>query len=344
MRPRFLSPAELEASDLETMTVLSRFCTRGLILVLLIGYSWFGAGRANAQLLPDARAHHQLVYDEGERLVYLVGGSTRRGSQYHYFADIWSWDGEEWARGTSLPFPRSSHRVVYHAERRSLVLFGGGFGRAVKAEGVIWELQQGEWRAVAGDFEAGRDEPGLCYDRRRDRIVVFGGWDGAATYRGDTWEWSGGDLVRVDSAGPSPRAGHAFLYDPVRERCLLFGGRGVEGFLADTWEWNGASWFRLEVAGPQGRWFFGSATDHRNERIVIFGGSAAEGDLADTWTWDGQRWSRLETAGPAARGMAKLAFTGRSLVLFGGRGRTGEGFVDLQDTWVLVADSWERRH
>jgi hypothetical protein len=328
------------------MPVISRTCARGLIpvLVVLAGPSLLGAAQAGAQQpLPDARAHHQLVYDEAERLVYLVGGSTRTSSGYHYFDDVWTWDGGDWIRAGSLPFPRSSHRVVYHAGRRSLILFGGGFGQAVKAEGVVWERRDGEWRAVGGHAEAGRDEPGLCYDRRRDRVVLFGGWDRGSTFRGDTWELSGVDLVRVDSTGPSPRAGHAFLYDPVRERCLLFGGRGPEGYLADTWEWDGDGWARLPASGPQERWFFGSATDDENERVVIFGGSGAEGDLADTWAWDGSRWKPLDAEGPEARGMAKLAFTGRNLVLFGGRRMITEGFVDHQDTWVLVGDTWERR-
>jgi hypothetical protein len=248
---------------------------------------------------------------------------------------------------TSLPFPRSSHRIVYDVSRRSLVMFGGGFSRAVRAEGVLWEWRDERWRAVGGQLDAGRNEPGMCYDRRRKRIVIFGGWDETSTFRGDTWEWTGEDLVRVDSIGPgirpAPRAGHAFVYDPSRERCLLYGGRGADGWLADTWAWNGSGWRRLDVEGPSARWFFGAAADPVNDRIVIFGGAGADGDHGDTWAWDGDRWTRIATTGPPARSMAKLAFDGADgILLFGGRRRTDTGLADLADTWILRDGEWRR--
>lgn len=293
---------------------------------------------------PDARAHHQVAYHAGDGRVYLIGGSTRRDGGYHYFNDIWRWDEGGWTRRDSLPFSRSSHRIVNHVERNSLMLFGGTDGKAIKAAGVLWEWRAGEWKALTENPEAGRGELGMCYDAKRARVVLFGGWDHAARYTRDTWEWMGDDLVRVDSTGgPAARAGHAFLYDPVHERCLLFGGRGDDGYFADTWGWDGARWQRLDVAGPSARWFFGSATDHANGRIVVFGGAGADGDLDDTWVWDGERWKLLTREGPPSRSMAKLAFDGSGIILFGGRKVVGEGWIDLNDTWRLSAGSWARR-
>lgn len=307
---------------------------------------------AEAQAAPDARAHHQLVYHAGDARTYLIGGSTRREGGYHYFDDVWYWEGAAWTQAAPLPFPRSSHRVVYHAQRNSLILFGGGFADALRAEGIIWESGPAGWKAVAGNFRAAASEPGLCYDHRRERVVIFGGWDADAAYSGDTWEWAGADLVQVDSAGPTPRAGHAFLYDPVRERCLLFGGRGADGYLADTWEWDGEGWHRLEATGPSPRWFFGAAADLESRRIVIFGGRGppapvggrdASRDLGDTWIWDGERWELLDTEGPPARSGAQLASTGHSVLLFGGREDQPGGFRDRNDLWELRGRSWVRR-
>lgn len=302
---------------------------------------------------PDPRAHHQVVYHAGEERVYLIGGSTRRGDGYHYFDDMWSWDGKDWVAVSTLPFPRSSHRVVYHAARNSLILFGGGFARAVRAEGVLWEWKNGEWKAVGGNLQAGLSEPGMCYDRRRERVVIFGGWDATSKYRGETWEWAGEEFANVDSTGPSPRAGHAFLYDPVRQRCLMFGGRNDEGYLDDTWAWDGSMWQRLDAHAPSARWFFGSVADEEYLRIVIFGGAGpgaapggrnGTGDLGDTWAWDGRHWAQLSSDGPPARSMAKLGFTGNSVVLFGGRQQAADGFQDQNDTWELQGHSWVRRH
>lgn len=298
---------------------------------------------------PAARAHHQLVYHGGEGRAYLIGGSTRRGEGYHYFDEVWTWDGDAWTPDRPLPFPRSSQRVVYHEERGSLILFGGGFAQAVRADGVLWEKAEEGWRAVGGDFRAGSGEPGMCYDPLRSTVVIFGGWGGASatTLRAETWEWAGqGEaLALVDTAGPSPRAGHAFLWDPVGERCLLFGGRGDDGLLGDTWAWDGEGWKELAVPGPAPRWFFGSATDPESRRLLLFGGGSSGGDLGDTWAWDGAAWERLADEGPVPRSMAKMAFAGNGIVLFGGRQSTEDGFRDWNDTWVWEDDArgWERR-
>jgi hypothetical protein len=238
---------------------------------------------------------------------------------------------------------------VYHEQRNSLILFGGGFAQAVRAEGVIWEWRDGVWKAVDGNIAAGRSEPGMCYDRHRNRLVMFGGWDAASNFRGDTWEWLEPGLVRVDSAGPDARAGHAFAYDPVGRRCLLFGGQGAQGYLADTWEWDGRTWRQRDVRGPSARWFAAAVTDPEHQRIVIFGGRGpdsarlgrdASGDLGDTWVWDGRSWEQLAGAGPQPRSGARMAFSGETIVLFGGREERPEGFHDRNDLWELRADRW----
>lgn len=307
---------------------------------------------ANAQTAPDARAHHQFVYHAGDRRAYLIGGSTRRNDGYHYFDDIWYLDGTDWVESHPLPFPRSSHRVVNHERRNSLVLFGGGFAQAVRTEGIIWEWREGMWKAVDGNLQAGTAEPEMCYDRRRNRVVIFGGWDAASNFRAGTWEWLEPGLAQVDSTGPSARAGHVFAYDPVRQTCLLFGGQGPEGYLADTWEWDGRSWRQLEVRGPSARWFPAAVTDPDNERIVVFGGRGpdapilgrdASGDLGDTWIWNGEQWRELPVSGPQARMGGQMAYSGGSILLFGGRLERPEGFHDSNDLWELHTDAWRRR-
>jgi hypothetical protein len=312
------------------------------------------AGNAvNAQLVPAARAHHQLVYDAGAARTYLIGGSTRWDEGYHYFDDIWYLDGAKWTQIASLPFPRSSHRVVYHEERNSLILFGGGFAQAVRAEGIIWEWNEEVWKAIDGNVRAGTGEPEICYDHSRDRMVIFGGWDAASAFRGDTWEWLEPGLVQVDGTGPSARAGHVFTYDPVRQTCLLFGGQGADGYLADTWEWDGRSWREIDVRGPSARWFPASVTDSERDRIVVFGGRGpdalvpgrdASGNLDDTWIWDGRAWEQLPNSGPDARMGAQLSRDDAGLVLFGGRVERPEGFEDRNDLWELHGQTWRRRH
>lgn len=303
---------------------------------------------AYGQGTPEARAHHQLVYHAGDERAYLIGGSTRRGDGYHFFDDVWSWDGVAWTHVGSLPSPRSSHGVVYHNGRNSLVLFGGGSGRTFATDATLWEWDGDGWNAL-GQAGEGIAEPALCYDRQRARIVTFGGWDATNQFSGTTWEWIEGRFVDAQAAGPARRAGHALVYDAVRERCMLFGGRSEEGYLADTWEWDGREWRQIEVSGPSARWFFGAATDDANRRIVIFGGNGPESDqhgpwaLGDTWAWDGTAWELLSRTGPSPRGSPRMAFDGRAIILFGGRVRTPNGVRDLGDTWRLDGRTWISR-
>ena len=220
-------------------------------------------------------------------------------------------------------------------------MFGGGSGRTFGVDGALWEWQDHGWTRVA-QADAGRTEPGMCYDRSRETVVIFGGWDADREFSRTTFEWSGDHVIAVDSSGPSARAGHAFVYDPVRETCLLFGGRDADGHPTDTWSWDGSTWTRIATTGPSGRWFLGATTERSNERVVIFGGSSPDGDLADTWAWDGRIWNRIEAEGPPARSMAKLAFDGDGVVLFGGRAVKTGGFSDFNDTWILRGAIWTR--
>lgn len=198
---------------------------------------------------------------------------------------------------------------------------------------------------MGGNYGAGAAEPGMCYDRKRDRVVIYGGWDRPGDFRGRTWEWNGETLTPVDSSGPSPRSGHALVWEPIREGCLLFGGRGVEGYHDDTWIYDGEGWSELNVPGPSPRWFFGAATDPERKRILLFGGRGPEGDLGDTWEWDGVGWERVGTDGPEPRSMAKMAFSGERVLLFGGRRQVEDGNRDLADTWLWIGDAvgWSRR-
>jgi hypothetical protein len=298
-------------------------------------------GAVRGQEAPEARAHHQLVYHSGERRAYLLGGSTPRDAGHHFFDDIWSWEEDGWRRGSPLPFPRSSHRVVYDAGRDKMVLFGGGHGNSFAADSAFWEWDGRAWRMAGASAHGGMAEPGMCYDSNRSRTVLFGGWDAAGQLTGETWEWTGEELVRLGVPGPAARGGHAFVYDPKGRRCLLFGGRSNDGVLADTWAWDGTAWLQLPASGPSARWVSATATDPANQRVILFGGW--DGDevlLRDTWAWDGENWERISNEGPPARISGQLAFDGNGVLLFGGRTRTPEGFQDLNDTWELRGRMW----
>lgn len=312
-------------------------------VLALWGLDLFAAARPVSDPgVPPARAHHQLVYHPEQDAVYLVGGSTRAEDGYHYFDDVWRWSGTEWIAQAPLPFPRASHRMTWSPRRNALLLFGGQFDRAVRAEGIVWALGEGGWRAVGGHFRAGRDEPSVCWDRERNHLVIYGGWDSAAQYRSETWEWDGERMTHVEVEGPSARAGAGFAWDERGRRCILFGGRGEDGYLGETWAWDGKVWAQLDVQGPSPRGFVGFTEDLATDGIVMFGGSGPDGDLGDTWIWDGASWIAGPREGPQPRGLPGFAATGRGILLFGGRSVHEGGFTDFGDTWVLEEGRWRR--
>lgn len=306
-------------------------------------------GPAPAAERPTARAHHQLVRHEADGRVWLIGGSTPGEEGHRTFDDVWAWEEDGWRRRGSLPFPRSSHRVVYSPSRASLLLFGGTDGGPVRADSVLRERRDGAWEAVASAAGAATGEPGACWDRRRDRLVLYGGARADGSYASSTWEWGGGPLERVatEGRGPGARLGHALFWDPVGERCLLFGGRDAAGrVLGDTWSWDGARWRELEVQGPRPRWIHAATADPTRRRALLFGGQTAGGGLlGDTWAWDGSGWRRVSAAGPPPRMMGRMAPLPEGILLFGGRGAAERGartaYADRGDTWRLGEGGWE---
>lgn len=68
---------------------------------------------------------------------------------------------------------RNAHGLIYDADRRRIVLFGGADASTVL--GDLWEWYQGKWRCLADARMLARTFPAMAYDRKRKRIVMFGG-------------------------------------------------------------------------------------------------------------------------------------------------------------------------
>jgi hypothetical protein len=94
------------------------------------------------------------------------------------------------------------------------------------------------------------------------------------------------------------------------------------------------------VGGGSGKW----ADCHlwRSRTRCAGPGRDESGDLGDTWMWDGKVWKQLNTEGPSPRLNAAMAFDGQNILLFGGRYETPDGFLDLNDTWILKEYSRKR--
>lgn len=133
---------------------------------------------------PSARAGHAMVYDAQSDRIILFGGETA----YETYSDgTWAYDFEAdaWTdlRPGSSPPPRAYHGMVFDAQSRAAVLYGGW-----PSSGGTWAYAPGSntWIQLRTPTEpTRRAEHAMAYDVQSDQIVLFGGWSGYVM--GETW-------------------------------------------------------------------------------------------------------------------------------------------------------------
>lgn len=291
--------------------------------------------------------------------------------------------------GTQPP-ARVGARMVYDEARRQVVLFGGYHLESYQALGDTWVWDGRGWsQRKSGAAPPARYNPSMVYDTARRQVVLFGGFDGS-NWLGDTWTWDGAGWTQRQAgsatATPSPREAPSLAYDDATQQVVLFGGKQASpggplpnnvpfgtldngrGALAlgDTWLWNGTAWTEAGTGGPLGsgppaRYDAGMAYDPAAKRTLLFGGTGNPGSgsgwtaiLGDSWTWDGKTWTQVSAAaGPPPRKSPSMVYdaASRQMMLFGGSGDTGQGYVPgvvdfdspLGDTWTWDGKTWLSR-
>lgn len=290
---------------------------------------------------PGVRNGHAMAYDSARGRVVLFGGAD----QQRVMADLWRWDGDEWAQLASEgPPARTFPGLVYDEARDALVLVGGNrvlFGDPAVTDtmlGDTWVWKAGEWREVEVAGPGPRAEAAVVYDSHRQRVVLFGGYrrSPAGNIRlGDTWEWDGHQWALRAVDGPPARNGAAFAFDARRQRAVLFGGSGRA---ADTWEWDGSRWRERDAGVVPGRFNAVMMYASDLDRLVRFGGWTGTSRASDTWTLDHTGWTRLDAEGPEARNHSAFVYDERrgKGVLFGGH----DGDRVFGDTWEWDGRGW----
>ncbi len=197
-----------------------------------------------------------FVYDPARDRFVAFGGSAGRGQAH---GDTWEYDGTAWTKvAVAGPPARQAHAMVYDAQRRRVVLFGGmgvpAEGQPPPLFGDTWEFDGSNWRRSDGPGPSPRSGSGITYDSRSGLVVLFGGADSGG-FKGDTWSWNGAQWRQHSGPGPDARAMGYLAYDKMRARVVLFGGRTgyPDGDLADTWEWDGAAWRQFQSPALRGR-------------------------------------------------------------------------------------------
>ena len=196
-----------------------------------------------------------------------------------------------------VPPARTSHSMAYHADRKSIVLFGG---RGV--EGLLddmWEWNGSTWRELSGEGPSARSYHALAYDSAQQCLVLFGGKGDDERYD-DTWIWYDAEWERVEVDGPGARDHHAMSFDPATNSVVLFGGWNG-AYLGDLWSWDGAEWtdwtrpnsgeLRPTPRGGRPAFVFFDALDGL---LLYGGGDSTSHSLRDLWLWEQNSWELLD--------------------------------------------------
>lgn len=286
---------------------------------------------------PTGRVDGVISYDERERRIYLFGGRDSRPQN-----DLWSYsiDAAQWTQlqpsGTA-PAPRFGHTLLFDAQRRRLLLFGG------QASGFFsdtwsYDIARNAWQQIAPGGSGPNERYGhsAILDPARDRMIISHGFTDEGRFD-DTWAF---DLatnrwrdISPSSNRPLRRCLHHAVLDTEGNQMLLYGGC-ASGFgpcpLGDLWSFDLTTHRWTERTGglkPPERQWYGMGFDTARRRLILFAGSGASGNLNDTWEYDPARavWVQMRfTPAPTARSRHEAVFApGLGVIFFGGNSDQG---------------------
>lgn len=202
----------------------------------------------------------------------------------------------------------------------------------------------------------------------RERAILFGGAIGEGNYKitNDLFsfdcknsKWTALKTKNPNET-PPPRAAHAATSVQVNQM-VVFGGSQSNGNLAD----NSLYLLKITQSEPNGKWVlvpvdgvlpskrYGHAMVFIKPYIVVFGGNIGNEPNNEVWTLSIDKapfsWSLVDfKANPQPRAYHaatawKADRDGSTMLVFGGRGMTGEAFNDLWALRRLGVGEWEWR-
>jgi hypothetical protein len=154
------------------------------------GASWSEVSPRSSAPSPGPRSEHTMVYDPESEQILLFGGAGRSswaGSQTENA--LWAWDGQAWrevapASTEDAPVGRFGHAMVFDAQRRQVLLFGGdylwlyqGSARVRSPLRDTWTWDGATWtRFEPSSFPDERSGAALVYDHAARRPFSYGGY------------------------------------------------------------------------------------------------------------------------------------------------------------------------
>jgi hypothetical protein len=193
-----------------------------------------------------------LAYDSIRQRVVLFGGDglpadCGTGGKCD---DTFTWNGanQTWTKCDPLtqcatrPSARSSGEMAFHADRGTVIMFGGvETGNVQKDDTWAWNGTQ--WTQLTMlTHPPARNGQRMVYYPEKKYILMFGGNVMGGAPDNDTWTLDGGDWVqRFPSDSPSDRCCVGLAYfGGSQKKLFLFGGGILPSPVAvgDMWRWG----------------------------------------------------------------------------------------------------------
>jgi hypothetical protein len=94
---------------------------------------------------PGIRVVTNIEFDPSSNQLVMFGGGE------NFLADMWSWDGTQWAQLTTSGMPaRSGPSIAYDSARQVFVFFGGVDRPGGRGLSDTWEWDHMTWNCIDG--------------------------------------------------------------------------------------------------------------------------------------------------------------------------------------------------
>jgi len=268
---------------------------------LLVALTSLVAGTALA-VSPGSRYETRMAYDANIQRIVQFGGLTAvdAGTSKAYdLGDTWEWNGQKWVQRYTpvAPEARSSHNMLYDANRQRVLLFFGKNGSTYLND--TWQYVNGKWSQIdTATSPRGRTLAGAAYDSVRDRVVVYGGTgietNGAGVELRDTWEFDGTNWTQIADNGPD--VGKPLLvYDRLHNKILMLAEDSSLTPKMFEYDQAGKSWKPLTPTLLPPCVNEGMIDYDTTRDVVVYTGGTCAASLTtdETYEWTGDNWTLI---------------------------------------------------
>ena len=260
--------------------------------------------------------------------------------------EIWSWDGETWARleVSNAAFRVANAATFYDSARKQFVIFGGFTAYTASPRATTAVHRDNIWHFPSDPSSpSARSLFGIASDPVNNVVWMLGGINDS-DFLTDFWKFQDGFWERVDAENSPNCVSPNAAFDTDRAKLVVVCAD------ATVFEWDNAAWKKFTdlKTKPINRSFSALVYDQNIRKTVLFGGMDSNADYQNkTWTWDGTIWAEVKPSNKNrahARALTAMWYDPvlRRTVLYGGIGRKDrEGRLErYNDMWSFDGSRW----